>query len=246
MKLEGLIKREISITIVTVILVAILFTAFSYAIFKVDAEGTPNTITFGDIALSFCVNEQCDEAIDNVDNVIGKKLVNGETQYVPIYPQKDPSTTEEWNALDPYIFKLKNTGSLSLYITLYLEKDTTSGLSYTYNTGSEEGFESTTVEYNTPVNDDQIKIAIGETVEGEYISPTIKTYNETAEEIGNETKHILTKNILIEAHGEKTFKLYAWLKEDAENSAQGKYFVTKISARGEYLPEELKPTSENG
>ena len=36
----------------------------------------------------------------------------------------------------------------------------------------------------------------------------------------------------------KVMYLYAWLKSDAENAAQGKYFVSQISARGEFIPED--------
>ncbi len=237
MKLEKLIKREISITIVTVLIVVLLFISFSYAIFKVDAEGEAKTITFGNIAMSFCIDETCDTGLEeNVDNIIGtKKNEDGSTSYVPIYPQTDPTTPEEWSALDPYTFKLKNTGSLPLYVTLYLEKDTTSGLEFTTNT-SKDGYEFEN-KYNVAVDDDQIKVAIGEDgVE----TPTTNIFGQIEKVEGTE-KHILTKNILIEANNEKTFHLYAWLRNDANNAAQGKYFVTKISAKGEYLPEEKVP-----
>ena len=222
-----MIKREIIITISTVLLVTTVFLMFSYAIFKVDETGEQNSISFGDIAMSFCIDENCDELAENVGNVIGtKKNENGETTYVPIYPQKDPSTEEEWNLLSPYTFTLKNTGNLDLYVTIFLNRDTTSGLSYT--TTNSQG-ETTT--YTEPVADDQIKIAIGE----QGLTPTKMLYSET--EVDPTSGNIIAE-VEIKAGDTKTFNLYAWLREDAENASQGKYFVTLISARGEFIPND--------
>ncbi len=233
MKLDNLIKREISITIVTVLLVSIVFFAFSYAIFKVEANGEKNTITFGDIQMAFCVNEKCDEIETNIDNIIGKKVVDGVTSYVPIYPQKDPVIATDWDALTPYTFTLENTGKLDLYVTLYLEKDANS----TYNVQNTIGDPSLSIEYSQPVEEDQIKIAIGE----DGGTPTIKTYSETAKNVNDKTVHAIAENIKIASGKKKTFKLYSWLKDEALNDAQGKYFVTQISARGEFIPEEIAP-----
>ena len=47
-----MIKREISITIATVLLVTTVFLMFSYAIFKVDVSGDTNVITFGEQQLT--------------------------------------------------------------------------------------------------------------------------------------------------------------------------------------------------
>jgi len=164
MGLEKLIKREIAITIATVTLVTTVFLMFSYAIFKVEAEGENNVISFGDVSMSFCADSTCNNTLTNIGNVIGTKTENGVTSYVPIYPQKDPSTTAEWDALTPYTFTLTNSGSLDLYISLYLTKDPSTDLKYSYEN----------VEYSEPVNDDQIKIAIGE----QNSTPTIKLYSD--------------------------------------------------------------------
>ncbi len=221
MGLDKLIKREIGITIATVLLVTTVFIMFSYAIFKVEVSGETNVITFGDVAMSFCADSTCNTTIPNIGNVIGTKTENGVTKYVPIYPQKDPSTTAEWDALTPYTFTLTNSGSLDLYISLYLTKDPSTDLKYSYEN----------VEYSEPVNDDQIKIAIGE----QNSTPTIKLYSDTKNAAGD---YIIASNILLTPGETKIFNLYAWLISNAENASQGKYFVTQISARGEYLPAE--------
>lgn len=235
MGLEKMIKREISITIATVLLVTTAFLMFSYAIFKVDESGETNVITFGDVAMSFCADKQCNSTIQNIGNVIGTKTTqdadgNPQTSYVPIYPQNDPTTEDEWNALDPYTFTLTNDGSLSLYVTLYLNKDTTAGLKYTYNqTINGENYMQ---EFTNPVSDDQIKIAIGESGN----TPTVMLYSDT--ETDDVNGKIIGSNILLEPGQTKIFNLYAWLKSDAENASQGKYFVSQISAKGEFIPKD--------
>lgn len=221
MGLDKLIKREIGITIATVLLVTTVFIMFSYAIFKVEVSGETNAISFGDISMSFCADSTCNDTIDNIGNIIGTKKENGVTKYVPIYPQDDPTTKEEWNELTPYTFVLTNNGDLDLYVSLNLTKDTNPDLKYTVDE----------VEYNTPVEDNQIKIGIAEG----NSTPTIKLYSDTKN--ADNDDHIIASSILIRSGETKTFHLYAWLRNDANNASQGKYFVTKISAKGEFLPE---------
>lgn len=221
MGLDKLIKREIGITIATVLLVTTVFIMFSYAIFKVEVSGETNAISFGDISMSFCADSTCNSTIQNIGNVIGTKIEDGITKYVPIYPQNDPTTQAEWDELVPYTFVLTNNGALDLYVSLNLMKDTTPDLKYTVDN----------VEYNAPVEDDQIKIGIAE---GNN-TPTIKLYSDT-KNIDNDD-HIIASSILMKAGETKIFHLYAWLRSDANNASQGKYFVTKISAKGEFLPE---------
>lgn len=227
MGLEKLLKREITITIAVVALVATLFIMFSYAVFKVDVEGENNVISFGDIGLSFCQDSTCDSTIENIGNVIGTETVDGVTSYVPIFPSADPTTTAEWNALKPYIFKVTNSGSLPVNLSLYLEQDTTQ----TAVTQNRVVNGVTYVEtYESVVDENEVKIAIGEVGS----TPTIKFYSET---LNTNNEHQLVSNIYLDAGASKTFNLYSWLKSDAVNSSQGKYFVTLITARGEFIPE---------
>ena len=214
-----MINREIKITIGVVAIVSLIFIAMSYAIFKVDTTGSTDTIKFGDISLAFCKDSTCDSTISDIGNVIGtEKDANGNTVYSKIYPVSDPSTASDWNNLKPYIFTLTNDGDIPLYVSLYLEKDPTAGT-----------IVSDGVEYSEFVNDDEVKIAIGEGSS----TPTTTLYSTKVDDDGN---HKIASNILIGVGETKTFKLYAWLKSDATNASQGKYFVTQISARGEYLP----------
>ena len=214
-----MINREIKITIGVVAIVSLIFIAMSYAIFKVDTTGNTDTIKFGDISLAFCKDSSCDSTISDIGNVIGtEKDANGNTVYSKIYPVSDPSTASDWNNLKPYIFTLTNDGDIPLYVSLYLEKDPTAGT-----------IVSDGVEYSEFVSDDEVKIAIGEGTS----TPTINLYSDKVDADGN---HKIASNILINVGEKKTFKLYAWLKSDATNASQGKYFVTQISARGEYFP----------
>ena len=214
-----MINREIKITIGVVAIVSLIFIAMSYAIFKVDTTGNTDTIKFGDISLAFCKDSTCDSTISDIGNVIGtEKDANGNTVYSKIYPVSDPSTASDWSNLKPYIFTLTNDGDIPLYVSLYLEKDPTAGT-----------IVSDGVEYSEFVSDDEVKIAIGEGTS----NPTATLYSSNVDADGN---HKIASNILINVGEKKIFKLYAWLKSDATNASQGKYFVTQISARGEYFP----------
>ena len=221
MGLEKLINREIKITIGVVLFVSILFIALSYAIFKVDKSGASDVIKFGDISLSFCKDATCASNVNNIGNIIGTETdSNGNTVYSKIYPVADPVTNDDWNNLKPYIFTLTNTGSLPLYVSIFLERDMTAGV-----------ISDGTSKYSEFVNDDQVKIGFG--VQGE--TPAIGLYSDYLNTTDN--NHKIASNIQIGVGETKIFNLYAWLKSDAQNASLGKYFVTQISARGEYLPD---------
>ena len=221
MGLEKLINREIKITIGVVLFVSILFIALSYAIFKVDKSGASDVIKFGDISLSFCKDATCASNVNNIGNIIGTETdSNGNTVYSKIYPVADPVTNDDWNNLKPYIFTLTNTGNLPLYVSIFLERDMTAGV-----------ISDGTSEYSEFVNDDQVKIGFG--VQGE--TPAIGLYSDYLNTTDN--NHKIASNIQIGVGETKIFNLYAWLKSDAQNASLGKYFVTQISARGEYLPD---------
>ena len=221
MGLEKLINREIKITIGVVLFVSILFITLSYAIFKVDKSGASDVIKFGDISLSFCKDSTCASNVNNIGNIIGTETdSNGNTVYSKIYPVTDPVTNDDWNNLKPYIFTLTNTGSLPLYVSIFLERDMTAGV-----------ISDGTSEYSEFVNDDQVKIGFG--VQGE--TPAIGLYSDYLNTTDN--NHKIASNIQIGVGETKIFNLYAWLKSDAQNASLGKYFVTQISARGEYLPD---------
>lgn len=227
-----MIKREIGITIATVLLVTTVFLMFSYAIFKVDVSGDTNVITFGDVKMSFCADKTCNSTITNIGNIIGTTTEGGVTKYVPIYPAEKSEieewTTDDYAKLTPYIFTLTNEGSLSLDVTLFLNRDTTAGLSYT----QEINGETYTQNFNDPVDDDQIMVAIGE----QGTLPTKMLYSNTTNDATG--GKVIATNIELKPKETKIMYLYAWLKSDAENAAQGKYFVSQISAKGEFIPKD--------
>lgn len=224
MGLDKLIKREIGITIAVVLLVTTVFLMFSYSVFTVEVSGEKNTIKFGDISLQFCQDDTCAATIPNKGNIIGTVTENGVTRHIPIYPQNNPTTAEEWDTLSPYTFALTNDGELDLYVSIHLSKDISN--SYTQDD----------VVYSTPVNDDQIQIAIGCGDPAAEITPTIKLFSATKNP-DKENDYIIASDLVIGKDETKKCNLYAWLKSDAVNENQGRYFTTQITAKGEFIPE---------
>lgn len=223
MGLSSLIKREIAITICTVILVSTIFIVFSYAVFKVEATTSAETISFGNISLKMCVNSKCDSSINNQDNVIGlTTLSDGTTKHVPIYPSADITS---WTGVTPYTFQLTNNGDLDLYASVILEKVT--GQSFTETTTNPDG--SITDTYTGDADDDEIKIAFSESSG----TPTIKLFSDLK---NSDETYTVASNIYIKKGETKTYNLYAYLKSDADNANLGKVFVTNITIRGEYKP----------
>jgi len=190
-------KEKKILYLISGITVCIFVIGVSFAFWYLNLEQTtPNVVTSGCFSMEFTEGN----AISLND----------------AYPVSD----EEGMKLTPYTFTLTNDGDLDLYISLYLEKDTTPGLNYTVD-GKQ---------YIEAVEENQIKVAIGE----DGSTPTIKNYSDTL--VGE--NHVIASNILIPSGETKIFHLYSWLTSDASNASQGKYFVTQISARGEYLPAE--------
>ena len=212
MNLRALIKREILIASLSIILVTLGIIAFSYSVFMDVEEGETNVINFGDIAMSFCADASCNTLVDNLGNIIGTETnESGESVPVKVYPM---SQTEGLNTI-PYKFILENTGDYDLYVSIKLEPDT----EFILNTEFPDYVDYTETAYSN------IMVAFGE----DGLNPTVQLYSEL-------TDYQLADNILIEAGTQKIFNLYAWVKEDAPNTAQGTYFVTEISAVGEFIP----------
>lgn len=212
MNLRALIKREIMIASLTIILVTLGLIAFSYSVFMDVEEGETNVINFGDIAMSFCADSSCNSLVQNLGNIIGTETNEaGESVPVKVYPM---SQTEGLKTT-PYKFILENTGDYDLYVTIKLEPDT----EFILNTEFPDYSDYTETAYSN------IMIGFGE----DGLNPTVQLYSAL-------TDYKLASNILIPAGEQKIFNLYAWVKEDAPNTAQGTYFVTKISAIGEFIP----------
>lgn len=212
MNLRALIKREIMIASLTIILVTLGLIAFSYSVFMDVEEGEANVINFGDIAMSFCADSSCNTLVQNLGNIIGTETNEaGETIPVKVYPMSQ----EEGLNTTPYKFILENTGDYDLYVSVKLEPDT----EFILNTEFPDYSDYTETEYSN------IMVAFGE----DGLTPTVQSYSTL-------TDFKLASNILIPAGEQKIFDLYAWVKEDAPNTAQGTYFVTEVSAIGEIIP----------
>ncbi len=212
MNLRALIKREILIAILSIVLVILGIISFSLAVFMDVEEGQTNVISFGNIDMSFCADATCETTVENLGNIIGtEKNEAGESVPVKVYPM----TNEEGLATTPYKFILSNTGDYDLYVTIKLEPDT----DFILSTEFPDYSDYTETAYTN------IMVAFGE----DGLSPTTRLYSEL-------TDYKITENVLIPTGERKIFNLYAWVKEDAPNTAQGTYFVTEISAIGEMIP----------
>lgn len=225
--LKKLLKREIVITIVSVLFISIVFIGVSYSFFKVENKGDTNSISFGDISLKICVDSKCDSELDSLDNVLGVSVKDGVSTHNPIYPSSDPVSSSDWDSLDSYTFTLTNNGSLPTYISIILNKTSVSDITYNSEV------------YSGEADDNVIKVAIGESGS----NPTIMLYSDTLDSNNN---HVISKNVYLDVNEEKTFNLYAWLVEEVSddesdqikhNLNQGKIFVSELLVKSEYLPE---------
>jgi len=149
----------------------------------------------------------------NLGNIIGWED-DGSGTAVPtvLYPM---SESDALNNSTPYKFVLTNTGDYDLLLTIKLEPDTSFDLVNEWPSYSD---------YSSDYAN--INIAFGE----DNLTPTSMAYSSL-------TNYEIADNIVLEAGDSKIYNLYAWVDENAENSAQGTYFVTAISVVGEYIPE---------
>ena len=154
MNLLQLIKKEILITVLSIVIIVSFFGLITYAYFMDIKETDLNVIKYGDIELTFCADTSCDNSISNIGRVIGR---NGSGAPIFMYPQIEAEAL----ATVPYIFKLSNTGDLGLDLTIRLEKEDNPTLENEYS------------DY-TPADDTYIYTAFG--VQGE--DPVVKLYTE--------------------------------------------------------------------
>ena len=154
MNLLQLIKREILITILSIVIIVSFFGLITYAYFMDIKETDLNVIKYGDIELTFCADTSCDGSISNIGRVVGR---DGSGAPIFMYPQIEAEAL----ATVPYIFKLSNTGDLGLDLTIRLEKEDNPTLASEYS------------DY-TPADDTYIYTAFG--VQGE--DPVVKLYTE--------------------------------------------------------------------
>ena len=120
MYIDKLIKREVITLLVSVSLLVIIFIGVTYAKFLSVDKGQDTVINMGDLNISFCKDTTCDSTYTNIGQVIGTKVVDGVTTPVSIYPYAGKT---EYSNETPYIFKVKNTGTLDSTVKIKLKED---------------------------------------------------------------------------------------------------------------------------
>lgn len=214
MYIDKIIKKEALVLIVSVFVLLVFIIGYSYSYFTSIDVGKDNVISIGDLKVSFCETEDCSSNYPNYGQVIGTKKVNGELVADGIYPFL---TDAEALSKTPYIFNIKNTGSLDVYLTIKLKEDE----DYLSN----ENYKSLTTLYSN-----NIKIGISncnERIEREKVD--VMKY-------GHLAYGIILKNDLLKVNQNNTYCLWTWLDENTPNDVQDTYFVANLDFKAEYRP----------
>ncbi len=217
MQENKIMKRDIILLVVCVLVLVSLIGGFSYAYFTSIDKGQSNIISIGDLKVSFCVDETCKKDYANFGQVIGTKMVDGKSVIESIYPYEFDSDALK---KDPYVFNIKNTGSLKTYVTIRLKEDKDYTPSAEYS-----DYESLTTNYK-----DNIKIAVSDCnnkINTEEV--TIKKYTELED-------NIILNNEVFESGKDKTYCLWTYLDKDTPNEVQNTYFVANLDFSAEYKP----------
>ena len=212
-----LFKKEIIFLCIGVFVILLAAISFSYAYFMSVDMGENNVISVGDLEISFCVDETCKTDYANFGQVIGTKNVNGKSVVESIYPYESDSEALKQN---PYIFNIKNTGSLKTYVTIRLKEDKDYTLSSDY-----ENYTSLSELYS-----DYIKIAIND------CSNSINRVNAHIVSYGALNDNIILDNEEFNSGFDKTYCLWTYLDSKTPNEVQGTYFVANLDFKAEYKP----------
>ncbi len=213
MYIDKILKKEVLILIISVISVLILLGSVSYSYFFVINKGKSNIINVGDLEISFCTDESCNKKIPNFGQVIGTKNVNNTSVAEQIHPFIDDS---EALKKMPYIFNIKNTGSLNTLLTIKLHEDK----DYSY-----KGYESVTVNYK-----DNIRIGISNCNDG------VNTTDVDILKYSDSTDGMILRKEVLESKKDNTYCLWTWLDKDTPNSVMNTYFVANLDFKAEYIP----------
>ena len=76
MYIDKIIKRELLTFVVSIIAIIIVIIGISYALFFSIDEGSEDTISVGDLEITFCSDKSCNTTYDNIGQIIGTKKVN--------------------------------------------------------------------------------------------------------------------------------------------------------------------------
>ena len=79
MYIDKIIKEELLTFIVSIIAIIIVIIGVSYALFFSIDEGSEDTISVGDLEITFCSDNSCNSSYENIGQVIGTKKVNNVT-----------------------------------------------------------------------------------------------------------------------------------------------------------------------
>ena len=210
-------KKEIIFLCIGVLVLIGITIGFSYAYFLSVDKGENNVISIGDLDVSFCVDEKYKKDYSNFGQVIGTKNVDGKSVIESIYPYKDDS-----DALlqYPYIFNIKNTGSLKTYVTIRLKEDKDYILSNEHS-----NYTSLSETYSN-----YIKVAISD------CSTKIDRENVTILNYGSLNDHVLLEDEVFESNNDKTYCLWTYLDSNTPNEVQNTYFVANLDFKAEYKP----------
>ncbi len=109
MNLTRIIKREILITSLTVIGIAITFLGLTYAIYFTIDEKNIGTVSFGQLSFDMCMDESCSSG--------------GTTYGTTITGDVYPMNTTEGTSQTPYLFKVTNNATDVMYTKVYAAKE---------------------------------------------------------------------------------------------------------------------------
>jgi len=109
MNLTKIIKREILITSLTVIGIAITFFGLTYAIYFTIDEKDIGTVSFGQLSFDMCMDESCS--------------TGGTTYGTTITGDVYPMNTTEGTSQTPYLFKVTNNATDVMYTKVYAAKE---------------------------------------------------------------------------------------------------------------------------
>ena len=216
MYIDKIIKKEALVLTVTVIVLLICVIGFSYSYFTSIDKGKDNIISIGDLKVSFCEDETCNNNYPNFGQVIGTKKVNGEIVTESIYPYLND---EDALVKEPYIFNIKNTGTLDVYLTIKLKEDKD------YSPDSIEDYKSLTELYSN-----NIKIGLSN------CSNSINRTEVTILKYGELENNVILLNEPLGVNQDKTYCLWTWLDNNTPNDVQNTYFVANLDFKAEYRP----------
>lgn len=209
--------KNIIFIIGSIIVLTIIGISVSYSYFLVTSSGKDNIISVGDLDVSFCEDDSCRKNYANYGKVIGTKNVNGQSVLENIYPYQ---TDEEAIETIPYIFNIKNNGTLDTNVTVRLVEDKD------YKPSSDkDAYVKLTELYSN-----HIKIAVNNCDNG--INRTdVKYYN-----YGSLNNNIIIESDTISKGENKTYCLWTYLDSTTPNEVQNTYFVANLSFKAEYIP----------